>query len=150
MTDSEKLIKELFAFSNELHQKVVQSQHAHSSLIGRGKILYLLARHDYVYQNQLAKLAQIKPGSLTQILEKMEREQLIFRERDAKDRRLIYVRLSDKGQEQFKRNERYHHEFQEFMTAPLSSAEITQFITTLSTLRHQFNTYLEAKGMNKK
>lgn len=94
MTNSERLIKELFSFSNELHQKIVQSHRAHSSLIGRGKILYLLSKHDYVYQNQLAKLAEIKPGSLTQVLEKMEREKLIIRERDKNDRRLIYVKLS--------------------------------------------------------
>ncbi|MGY0278091.1 transcriptional regulator, SarA/Rot family [Limosilactobacillus reuteri] len=50
-------------------------------------------------------LPKYKPGSLTQILEKMEHEQLIIRKRDHNDKRLIYVRLSNKGKEQF-RNEK--------------------------------------------
>lgn len=152
VTKSERLLKELFSFSNELHQKVVQAHQAHSSFVGRGKILYLLSRNDYVYQNQLAKLAQIKPGSLTQILEKMEREQLIIRERDQADRRLIYVRLSTAGKEQLAQNVKYHRDFQEYVTAPLSDDEMEQFITTLGKIKTQFNKYVdqhnETKEMN--
>ncbi|MBB1069485.1 MarR family transcriptional regulator [Limosilactobacillus sp. RRLNB_1_1] len=143
MATSEELTKELFSFSNEIHQRIIQSHRAHSAFIGRGKILWLLANNDYVYQNQLAKLAKIKPGSLTQILEKMEHEQLIIRKRDHNDKRLIYVRLSNKGKEQFQKNEKYHRDFQEFMTAPLTPAEIDQFVTTLTILRKQFNTYID-------
>lgn len=153
MTEREQLMKDLFSFSNEVHQKVVQAHQSHSSFVGRGKILYLLAKNDYVYQNQLAKLAQIKPGSLTQILEKMEKEQLIIRERDQNDRRLVYVRLSAAGKNQLAKNIKYHQDFQNFMTEPLSDEEVAQFITTLGKLRNQFDKYVEqhskSKEMNK-
>lgn len=150
MTGHDELIKELFSFSSELHQKTVQAHQAHSTFIGRGKILCLLAKHDYIYQNQLAKFAKIKPGSLTQILEKMETDHLIIRKRDQRDRRLIYVKLSHEGKKQLARNEQYHREFQEFMTAPLSEAEIEQFISTLKILRGRFNEYIKQKEMGKK
>ena len=150
MATSEELTKELFSFSNEIHQRIIQSHRAHSAFIGRGKILWLLANNDYVYQNQLANLAKIKPGSLTQILEKMETDHLIIRKRDQRDRRLIYVKLSHEGKKQLARNEQYHREFQEFMTAPLSEAEIEQFISTLKILRGRFNEYIKQKEMGKK
>lgn len=149
VTNSERLLKELFSFTNEIHQKVVQAHQAHSSFVGRGKILYLLAKNDYVYQNQLAKLAQIKPGSLTQVLEKMEKDQLIIRERDENDRRLVYVRLSAAGKKQFAKNVQYHHDFQRFMTEPLSEEEMASFITTLGKLRSQFNKYVELHNKKK-
>lgn len=153
VTDRERLLKELFSFSNGLHQKVVQAHQAHSSFAGRGKILYLLGKNGYIYQNQLAKLAQIKPGSLTQILEKMEKDQLIIRERDKDDRRLVYVRLSPAGKAQLAKNIEYHRDFQRFVTAPLSDDEVVQFITTLEKIRGQFDKYMEMhinqKGMKK-
>lgn len=154
MNDSEKLVRELFSFSNQLHQKVAQSHHTHSSYVGRGRILYLLAQHDYVYQNQLAKLAKIKPGSLTQILEKMEKEGLIVRQRDQNDRRLIYVRLSQKGKGQVARNEQYHRDFQRYITSPLTEDEIKQFTTTLEKIRERLdeyvNQYQQQKGDEEK
>ncbi|MBB1079469.1 winged helix-turn-helix transcriptional regulator [Limosilactobacillus sp. STM2_1] len=150
MMDSERLIRELFSFSNELHQKTVQAHQAHSSFIGRGKILCLLAKNEYIYQNQLAKLAKIKPGSLTQILEKMEREELIIRERDKNDRRLIYVKLSSAGRRQLEKNKEYHRDFQKFITAPLSSTDIEQFIKTLTILRGRFDEYIKQKEMGKR
>lgn len=143
VTNREKLLKDLFSFSNGVHKRIVQAHQAHSSFAGRGKILYLLGKNDYVYQNQLAKLAQVQPGSLTQVLEKMEKDQLIIRERDKNDRRMIYVRLSKRGREQLEKNINYHQDFQRFVTEPLSDEEVDQFIATLDKLRGQFDKYIE-------
>ena len=44
---------------------------------------------------------------------------------------------------QFQKNEKYHRDFQEFMTAPLTPVEIDQFVATLTILRKQFNTYID-------
>lgn len=153
MDESTQLVRDLFSFSNRLHQKIAQSHHAHSTYVGRGRILYLLAQNDYVYQNQLAKLAKVKPGSLTQILEKMEKEGLIIRCRARNDRRLVYVRLSPAGKEQFVKNCHYHQDFQQFITAPLSKAEMEQFNATLAKLRQRLDEYLQLhqqKGDEKK
>lgn len=142
MNDSEKLVQELFSFSNQLHRKTAQSRRAHSAYIGRGRILYLLAQHDYVYQNQLAKLAKIKPGSLTQILEKMEKEGLIVRKRDQNDRRLVYVSLSPAGKKQVTRNEQYHRDFQRYITATLTEDEMKQFTATLEKIQERLDEYV--------
>lgn len=143
VNNSERLVRELFAFSNQLHQKVARSHHTHSSYVGRGRILYLLAQHDYVYQNQLAKLAKIKPGSLTQILEKMEKEGLIVRKRDQHDKRLVYVFLSPAGKKQVTRNEQYHRDFQQYVTGTLTEDEMKQFTATLEKIQERLNEYVD-------
>lgn len=104
--------------------------------------MYLLAQHDYVYQNQLAKLAKIKPGSLTQILEKMEKEGLIVRKRDQNDRRLVYVSLSPAGKKQVTRNEQYHRDFQRYITATLTEDEMKQFTATLEKIQERLDEYV--------
>ena len=68
-----------------------------SSRTGQGRILHILDREGTVEQKQLQGMLGIQSGSVSEILSKLEREELILRTRNEKDRRKMVVALTEKG-----------------------------------------------------
>lgn len=93
---------------------------------GQGRVLFLLSKHENISQRELANLAQIKPGSMTEILSRMERDGLIKRQRDVSDKRVIYVCLTEAGIELAKENHQRHLSFCKILFGTLSDEEKTE------------------------
>lgn len=68
-----------------------------SNFRGQGRIIDLIAHHEGCAQRELAVLAGVKPGSLTEVLERLERNGYVSRQRDEWDRRVIRVTLTTRG-----------------------------------------------------
>jgi len=68
---------------------------------GQPQILMSLASKDMQTQKELCEFIRIKPASMTDILKRMERDELIDRIRDEKDLRSIRVCITEKGREKF-------------------------------------------------
>lgn len=64
---------------------------------GQPQILLILFREKECTQKELCKLIHIKPASMTDILQRMERDELIIRKQDTNDMRATKVCLSQKG-----------------------------------------------------
>ena len=64
---------------------------------GQGRILHLLDTEGPILQRDLQARLGVKSGSLSEILSKLEREGLIARETDPRDRRRVIVRMTDAG-----------------------------------------------------
>ena len=93
---------------------------------GQGRVLFLLSKHENISQRELANLAQIKPGSMTEILSRMERDGLIKRQRDVSDKRVIHVCLTEAGIELAKENHQRHLSFCKILFGTLSDEEKTE------------------------
>ena len=92
-------------------------------MYGQGKIIRLLDQHPGVSQRELAELAALKPASLTETIERMERDGLVERQRDQQDRRIIRVKLTPLGQ---KRSQQLAKEHQQFQKALLNSLSVEE------------------------
>ena len=64
---------------------------------GQGGILALLAEQESIDQKDLQNLLQIQPGSVSEILTKLEQKGLIIREKNEDDRRRSVIRLTEMG-----------------------------------------------------
>jgi len=64
---------------------------------GQGFALIQLWHHDGVPQRELSQAMHISPASVTNMLQRMERDGWITRERDQEDQRLVRVYLTDKA-----------------------------------------------------
>ena len=64
---------------------------------GQGFALIQLWHHDGVPQGDLARGMHIRPASVTNMIQRMERDGWIRRERDADDQRVVRVYLTDKA-----------------------------------------------------
>ena len=73
--------------------------HSGASCTGQGRILHILDQEGAVSQKDLQERLNIQSGSISEILTKLEKEGLIERRRDEKDKRRMIVYLTDKGAE---------------------------------------------------
>lgn len=64
---------------------------------GQGGILSILNKKDHISQKELQDMLRIQPGSLSEILMKLEQKGLIVREKDAQDRRKSILYLTEAG-----------------------------------------------------
>jgi DNA-binding MarR family transcriptional regulator len=64
---------------------------------GQGKILHILAKRESMTQRELQDLLQIQPGSLSEVLTKLEAKGMIVRSRDEEDRRRSILTLTETG-----------------------------------------------------
>ncbi len=72
-----------------------------SSHDSRGRILKILSGHDGVSQSKLQDIMKIKPGSLSELLQKLENAGQIIRIPDENDKRKRNVYITDAGREAF-------------------------------------------------
>lgn len=91
---------------------------------GQGHLLGVLMNEDNLPQRELATRLNIRPASLTDLVEKMEREQLVSRERDKADRRIVRVVITDKGRALVQQNIKTRREVEETMFGVLSADEV--------------------------
>lgn len=64
---------------------------------GQGGILSLLNKTDQISQKELQDMLRIQPGSLSEILMKLEKKGLIIRRKDEEDRRKSVLYLTEAG-----------------------------------------------------
>jgi DNA-binding MarR family transcriptional regulator len=67
---------------------------------GQERILDVLSKEGDIPQRDLGHLLHIQPGSLSEILAKLENKGFITREQDSADRRIIMVRITEEGKNQ--------------------------------------------------
>ena len=65
---------------------------------GQERILGILNQYSSLSQKELQEKLQVEAGSLSEILSKLERNGMIEKKRDEKDRRKMVVSLTSKGQ----------------------------------------------------
>lgn len=66
-------------------------------------VLEVLAEHQRMKPSDLIPYLATSPAAVTMLLDRMEKNELIKRERDAEDRRIVWVTLSYKGHEEYAR-----------------------------------------------
>ena len=73
---------------------------------GQGRILAILLERSSMTQKELQDILGIQPGSISEILAKMEEKSLIRRQRDDEDRRRSVIELTVTGREEAELQER--------------------------------------------
>lgn len=64
--------------------------------------LYYIHTNKKISQRELSKLMCVKDSSAGRLIDRMEREGMVERERSEKDRRTIFLSLTEKGEELYK------------------------------------------------
>lgn len=88
--------------TSSAHSELSRSEFSKLMLTdGQPKILYILRRQDGYVQKELAEICGIKPSTLTVLLSKMEKINLIKKEKDivSGGKRAFKIYLTDKGKD---------------------------------------------------
>lgn len=83
------------------HMYLIRSAQEIGLSSGQPPVLMSLAAENLQTQKELCEWIRIKPASMTNVLQRMERDGLIARIRDAKDMRNMRVSITDTGYEKF-------------------------------------------------
>ncbi|UJF36100.1 MarR family winged helix-turn-helix transcriptional regulator [Paenibacillus hexagrammi] len=73
---------------------------------GQLNVLELLTTSDRMKPSDLIEHLSTTPAAVTTLLDRMEKNELIMRERDEKDRRIVWVNVTDKGKAECERGMR--------------------------------------------
>ena len=100
----------------------------------QGRILQILLSDGPMTQRDLTRCLDIQPGSVSEVLGKLQKNGLIERTEDDHDRRTVMVSLTEKGREKAEDGPDKQADGQHDMFAILSPEEKTSLLSTLEKL----------------
>lgn len=93
-----------------------------------GRLLSVLSENDGPSSRELCELLDIRPSSLSELLSRAEKDELILRTTDTADARVQHVSLTEKGRELAQEFERAHAEKLRQFSECFSEEEAATFI----------------------
>ena len=114
---------------------------------GQARILKLLIENGEMSQRSIQDILDIKSGSLSELVRKMEAENLISREKDEADRRNITIKITPKGIERAEENSQILKKQEQVMFNSLNDEEQEQLYTLLKKLIDDWNAEFAKKEL---
>ena len=99
-------------------------------------VLEYLIAHDRMKPSDLLDFLATTPAAVTTLLDRMEKNELIARERDEKDRRIVWVNVTDKGRAECQRG------------LEVREAFLNSYLNRISAHNQQLLVYLLGKVAN--
>nr|WP_166511778.1 MarR family transcriptional regulator [Desulfallas thermosapovorans] len=129
----------LFTFMGLFHEKFLlrfrQEFHEYSRVPclkkNHMKILNVLYQRDRITLTEISKMLDIEKGSLTTLVDLLEKEDFVIRTSDPMDRRKTLIRLSSRGREEMDRVMDFCAQKMNEILHDVDSVEIQQFVTSL-------------------
>lgn len=120
---------------NKMHRNMAKKEFQKVDLTeGKPKLLDYIINNPGCSQREIASCCKIEPATATSILSSMEKEELIYRERNPKDKRILNVYLTQKGIEAQKKVEKVFLQLDEMCFEGFSQEEKTYAINILNRL----------------
>jgi len=120
---------------NKTHRKMAKIEFQKVELTeGKPRLLDFINNNPGCSQREIATCCKIEPATATSILSSMEKENLIYRERNPKDKRILNVFLTEKGIKAQKNVEKVFLELDEICFDGFSDEERLEAINTLNRL----------------
>lgn len=93
--------------------------------------------------SMVAKKLRITAGSLTTSINSLVRKNYVIRKRSEKDRRVVYIILTEKGRKAYKHHEDFHIQMTNAAIGSLNEEELIVLLTSLKKLMAFFKGYKE-------
>ena len=89
----------------------------------------------------VAKKLGITAGSLTTSVNSLVNKKYVIRQRSEEDRRVVFLKLTEKGKRAYEHHREYHRQMTEAVISCLDEAEVPILIKTLTGLSEFFRGY---------
>lgn len=93
----------------------------------------------------VARKLGITAGSLTTSINSLVNKKYVIRERSETDRRVVYIRLTEKGRRAYRHHEDFHMQMTDAVIQKLDEKEIPVLLKTLESLSEFFRGYKAEK-----
>ena len=91
--------------------------------------------------SSIAKKLNITVGSMTTAMNSLVNKKYVERRRSEEDRRVVFVKLTDRGVKAYRHHEDYHRQMTRAILDKLDEAEIPVLVKTLDALSEFFTGY---------
>lgn len=89
----------------------------------------------------IAKKMNVTAGTLTTSMNSLVNKKYAVRERSEEDRRVVYIKLTEKGKKAYKHHAQFHHQMTDAVIKKLNEEEIPVLLKTLEGLSEFFRNY---------
>jgi len=93
--------------------------------------LYYVKTNKRISQRDLSNLMNVKDSSAGRLIDRLERDELIERERNDIDRRVIYIKLTDKGDQLITELMPYGTQFNDDLVAGIDEQDLMIYESVL-------------------
>jgi DNA-binding MarR family transcriptional regulator len=134
---SDELLIALNKFINMYQRSLYRTRAHYTPYRGQVRLLNIIAQNDGLNQKELTEILDVRAATLSELLDKLERSNLIRRTKDEVDKRKMRVFLTPDGLEFLKEFEN-QNDFSEQVFESLSSEEKYSFYNTIKKLCTHF------------
>jgi DNA-binding MarR family transcriptional regulator len=117
---SKEFTKLFFKLSKEMKSHM-ETKLTNSLTEGQLNLLEYLLQQEKMKPSDFIQHLETTPAAITTLLDRMEKSELINRERDSKDRRIVWITATEKGQAECQRGLEIRQEFIENYLNRISS-----------------------------
>ncbi|MCL2350836.1 MAG: MarR family transcriptional regulator [Defluviitaleaceae bacterium] len=104
----------------------------------QGRILYVLWEHEKLTITDIAKLTSLAKTTLTSMLDRMEKAELVKREPDPNNRRQIFVLITEKAKSYRDKYDKLSDDMNSIFYKGFNEAEISDFESKLRRVLKNF------------
>lgn len=140
-----KQLFESYSLTMQLEKKELAASRFNDLNIKDLHIIYMIAVNKNLTITEIAKKLCLTKATMTSTIDKLEELDYVSRERNHKDRRIINIILTKKGQLLYRLYDKLHKEYMENLFSKLSSSELYK----LNSKMYSFMQYLQ-KEINEK
>ncbi|AGF55824.1 DNA-binding MarR family transcriptional regulator [Clostridium saccharoperbutylacetonicum] len=134
---SDELLITLNKFINMYQRSLYKARAHYTPYRGQVRLLNIIAQNDGLIQKELTEILDIRSATLSELLDKLERSNLIKRTKDEVDKRKMRVFLTSEGLDFLKKFEN-QNDISEQVFETLSSEEKYSFYNTIKKLCTHF------------
>jgi MarR family transcriptional regulator, organic hydroperoxide resistance regulator len=121
------LISQIHQLQGRTFEKMLKESEVDAFNGAQGRILYVLWEHDKLSISEIGRLTSLAKTTLTSMLDRMEKSGLLVRIPDTKNRRQIFVSITDKAKEYRNKYDLVSEKMNSLFYEEFSEAEIAEF-----------------------
>lgn len=125
----------------ELEEKAIITEEFKDISNNDMHIIEAIGIDGYNTMSAIAKKLNITAGSLTTSMNSLVNKKYVTRERSEEDRRVVFIRLTEKGEKAFLHHAEFHKKMTEAVMNELSEEEVPVLLKTLNGLSGFFKAY---------
>lgn len=138
-----ELLVKLFKNIIEIEDKCLITPEFKDISVNDMHIIEAVGMEEPKSMSTVAKLMSVTTGTLTKSMDGLSEKGYVDRERGKKDKRVVFVSLTEKGRKAFAHHERFHRSMIRHMKDGLSEQETTVLVYALAKLNDNYNRVYE-------
>lgn len=125
----------------ELEEKAIITEEFKDITNNDMHIIEAIGLGDGSPMSAIAKKMNVTAGTLTTSMNSLVNKKYAVRERSEEDRRVVYIKLTEKGKKAYEHHARFHHQMTDAVIKKLNEEEIPVLLKTLEGLSEFFRNY---------